>query len=159
MLFYSMDPHIRESMRFLYKKPKVTYEELLSKTLEADKDCCSSESTSVKSKAAIVESEASPSLQKLMKEISALTMVVKSASMGTPKTKTPNPKTKVNSLKGNGNKGSNANGNSPRKGKGPMASAEGPFKPGQKPLQCYKCGGWGHTYKECASQGTLIGGA
>ena len=40
-----------------------------------------------------------------MEEISALTMVVKSASMGTPKTKTPNPKTKVNSLKGNGNKG------------------------------------------------------
>ena len=82
-------------------------------------------------------------------------MVVKSASMGTPKTKTSNSQTKVNSLKGNGNKGSNANGKSPRKGKGPAASAAGPFKPGQKPLQCYKCGGWGHTYKECASQGGI----
>ena len=120
---------------------------------EGEKDCCSSKSTSVKSKAAIVENEASPSLQKLTEEISALTTVVKSASMGTPRTKTLNHKTKVNSLKGNGNKGSNANGNSPRKGKGPAASAAGPFKLGQKPLQCYKCGGWGHTYKECASWG------
>ena len=62
-LFHEMHPHIHESMRFLYKKPEVTYEELLSKTLEAEKDCCSSKSTSVKSKAATVESEASPSLQ------------------------------------------------------------------------------------------------
>ena len=149
-LFHGMHPNIHDSMRFLYKKPKVTYEELLSKTLEAEKDCCSSKSTSVKSKAAIVENKASLSLQKLTEEISALTTVVKSASMGTPKTKTPNHKTKANSLKGNGNKGSNANGNSPRMGKGPTVSAAGPFKSGQKPLQCYKCGGWGHTYKECA---------
>ena len=64
-LFHRMHPHIHESMRFLYKKAKVTYEELLSKTLEVEKDCCSSKSTSVKSKAAVVESEASCSLQKL----------------------------------------------------------------------------------------------
>ena len=151
-LFRGMHLHIRKSMRFLYKKPEVTYEELLSKTLEAEKDSCPSKSMTVKSKAAVGESEASPSLQKLTQEISALTTVVKSASMETPKAKTPSHKTKVNSLKGNENKGSNANGNSPRKGKG---SAAGPFKCGQKPLQCYKCGGWGHTYKECASQGGI----
>ena len=46
-----------------------------------------SKSMTVKSKAAVVESEASPSLQKLTQEISTLTTVVKSASMGTPKTK------------------------------------------------------------------------
>ena len=93
--------------------------------------------------------------RKLTQEISALTTVVKSASMGTPKTKTSNSKTKVDPLKGNGSKGSHASGNSPRKGKGPAASAAGPFKPGQMPLQCYKCGGWGHTYKECALQGGI----
>ena len=42
-----------------------------------------------------------------------------------------------------------------KKGKGPATSAAGPFKPGQKPLQCYKCGGWGHTYKECPLQGGI----
>ena len=92
-LFHGMHPHICESMRFLYKKAEVTYEELLSEMLEVEKDCCSSKSTSVKSKAAVVESKASPSLQKLTQEISALTMVVKSASMGTPKTKTSNSQT------------------------------------------------------------------
>ena len=51
-------------MRFLYKKAKVTYEELLSEMLEVEKDCCSSKSTSVKSKAAVVESKASSSLHK-----------------------------------------------------------------------------------------------
>ena len=152
-LFHGMNLHICESMRFLYKKPEVTYEELLSETLEAEKDCCPSKSMTAKSKAAVVESEASPSLQKLTQEINALTTVVKSASMGTPKTKPPNHKTKINSLKSNGNKDSKTNGNSPRKGKGLTASAAGPFKPRQKSLQCYKCGGWGHTYKECPSQG------
>ena len=44
-LFHGMHPHICKSMRFLYKKPKVTYKELLSETLEAEKDCCSSKST------------------------------------------------------------------------------------------------------------------
>ena len=152
-LFHRMHPHIHESMRFLYKKPEVTYEELLSEMLEAEKDCCPSKSTPTKSKTAVVESKASPSLQKLTQEISVLTMVVKSASMGTPKMKPPHHKTKVNSPKGNGNKDSKTNENNPRKVKGPTASAAGPFKPGQKPLQCYKCGGWGHTYKECALQG------
>ena len=80
-----MHPHIHESMRFIYKKPEVTYEELLSEMLEAEKDCCPSKSTTVKAKAAVVKSEASPSLQKLTQEISALTTVVKSASMGTLK--------------------------------------------------------------------------
>ena len=31
---------------------------------------------------------------------------------------------------------------SPRKGKGVL-------KPGQKPIKCYRCDGWGHGSKEC----------
>ena len=31
---------------------------------------------------------------------------------------------------------------SPRKGKGIS-------KPGQKPIKCYRCDGWGHGWKEC----------
>ena len=31
---------------------------------------------------------------------------------------------------------------SPRKGKGPL-------KPGQKPIKCYRCDGWGHGWREC----------
>ena len=28
---------------------------------------------------------------------------------------------------------------------GPAANASGPFPPGQRPLQCHKCKGWGHV--------------
>ena len=36
-LFHGMHPHICKSMRFFYKKAEVTYEELLSETLEVRK--------------------------------------------------------------------------------------------------------------------------
>ena len=48
---------------------------------------------------------------------------------------------------------------SPKKSNGPATSAAGPFKPGQKPYQCYKCGGGGVTALEIVpTQETWIGG-
>ena len=50
---------------------------------------------------------------------------------------------------------------SPRKGdprkssQGPQTSSAGPFKPGQKPMQCHKCQGWGHGWRECAMKGNV----
>ena len=41
------------------------------------------------------------------------------------------------------------------KGQGPATTSAGPFKPGQKPFQCYRCGGWGHSYKQYPSQGGI----
>ena len=32
---------------------------------------------------------------------------------------------------------------------GPEANASGPFPPGQRPLQCHKCKGWGHVKRVC----------
>ena len=32
---------------------------------------------------------------------------------------------------------------------GPEANALGPFPPGQRPLQCHKCKGWGHVKRVC----------
>ena len=74
--------NIRESMRFLYKKPEVSYEEFLSETLEAEKDCSDGKMTaSAKIKSAVVNNDV-PSIQKLTKEISTLTTIVKSANVG-----------------------------------------------------------------------------
>ena len=45
---------------------------------------------------------------------------------------------------------------SPRTGRqnvnesGPEPTAAGPFHGNRRPLQCYKCGGWGHVACECA---------
>ena len=151
-LFHGMHPNIRESMRFLYKKPEVSYEEFLSETLEAEKDCSDGKTTtSAKIKSAVVTNGV-PSIQKLTKEISALTTVVKSANMGGARPKT-NDKSKNSTHKnGNGKLGQTS---SPKKSKGPATSAAGPFKPGQKPFQCYKCGGWGHGFRECPTPGGL----
>ena len=34
---------------------------------------------------------------------------------------------------------------------GPEVNASGPFSPGQRPLQCHKCKGWGHVKRVCPS--------
>ena len=69
-------------MRFLYKKPEVSYEEFLSEMLEAEKDCSDGKMTaSAKIKSAVANNDV-PSIQKLTKEISTLTTIVKSANAG-----------------------------------------------------------------------------
>ena len=40
-------------------------------------------------------------------------------------------------------------------GWGPAITAAGPFRNGKKPIQCYKCGGWGHVIRECVTQENL----
>ena len=93
--------------------------------LEVEKGCCSSKSTSVKSKAAVVESEASPFSTKGNKcshhggEI---------CFYGDSQDKKhPTSKTKIVSLKGNGSKSSNANGNRPQgKAKGQLHQLQDP---------------------------------
>ena len=44
---------------------------------------------------------------------------------------------------------------SPKKSNRLVTSALGPFKPGQKPYQCYKCGGWGNSFRNCPILGNI----
>ena len=37
----------------------------------------------------------------------------------------------------------------------PTVTAAGPFTGREKPRQCWRCGGWGHTSRECSTQGSL----
>ena len=108
--------------------------------------------TSLKVKSAVVDKE-SMGNKELRKKIDALTTVVKSSILVGAKPKQSNGGTTPQKMKDNGK--SNGNG---YKGQGPATTSAGPFKPGQKQFQCYHCGGWGHSYKQCPSQGALIGG-
>ena len=39
--------------------------------------------------------------------------------------------------------------------KGPATNSAGSFRPDQKPMQYYKCEGWGHRWHECATKGNV----
>ena len=102
--------------------------------------------TSLKVKFAVVEEEPT-GIQELQKKIDALTTVVKSSTMSGAKPKQSNSGTILQKMKDNGKNGGNG-----YRGRGPATTSAGPFKPGQKPFQCYRCQGWGHSYKQCPSQ-------
>ena len=104
--------------------------------------------TSLKAKSVVVPAEGS-SIQDLKQKIDALTTVVKSSNFRGAQPKQQSSNGNNNQKNKNGEK----HAQSPYKGKGPGTSAAGPFKQGQKPFQCYNCGGWGHSYLQCPSPG------
>ena len=47
-------------------------------------------------------------------------------------------------------------GTSPQKGfQGSCRKGKEPLKPGQKPVKCYRCDGWGHGWRECPTPENL----
>ena len=139
--FHGMHQHLKDSIRFCYKKEETMYEELFHETVKAQKEKVpEAKITSLKAKSAIVEpavtKEDNVGIQDLRQKINALTTAVKSSICGGARPKQP----------GNGGtpqKGkdkSRMNG-SPYKERGPTTTSAGPFKPEQKHFQCYHCGG------------------
>ena len=96
----------------------------------------------------VVEKNEPTDLQDIKQHIESLATIMKSAMVGNVKLKkgegVPSPKKKEvfrNSPK-------KIFQGSPRKGKGIS-------KPGQKPIKCYRCDGWGHGWKECPTPENL----
>ena len=137
-LFYGISQHLHDSMRFLYKKDTTGYEELLEASQEAKGKWTDNKTVQVKN----VQAEEGGGMKALRDQINALASVMTNASKPVDKVK-GEPKSKLK--KDNGKNGS--------KSKGPETSANGPYKGNQKPIQCYKCGGWGHTAGVCPSSG------
>ena len=90
----------------------------------------------------VIEEREKNELKDLKQQIESLSMIMKSATIGTLKTKgregVPSPRKKelVGSSLQKGMQGSS------KKGKISL-------RPGQKPLQCFRCEGWGHGWHEC----------
>ena len=133
-----MTQHLQDLMRYLYKESDAGYEQLLSAAREAETEWV--ESKTIKVKATSVVDPGKKERDKIKAWIDKLT-------------KELNKKEKGGFYKKKGGKGENPTPVSLPKGsprsKGPEITAAGPFCNGKKPLQCYKCGGWGHVIHEC----------
>ena len=122
MVFQGMHPHLRDSMRFLYMKEEVGYEEFLAMTVEK-----------------VVDKN---DLQDIKQQIESLATIMKSTTVGNVKIKEGEGVLSPKKKEVFQNSPKTTFQGSPWKGKGIS-------KPGQRPIKCYTCDGWGHGWKEC----------
>ena len=133
-------------------KKEVGYEEFLATVYEAETEGTEGKILSVKAKAMTVEKvvdENEPTdLQDMKQQIELLATIMKSTTVGNVKLKEGegvlSPK-KKEVFRGSPKKAFQG---SPQKGKGIS-------KPGQKPIKCYRCDGWGHGWQECLTSENL----
>ena len=85
-VFQRMHPHLRDSMRFLYMKEEVGYEELLATVYEAETGGMEGKILNVKVKAMtiekVVEKKEPTDLQGIKQQMKSLATIMKSATMG-----------------------------------------------------------------------------
>ena len=90
-LFQCLHPHLRDSMRFLYMKEDVGYEEFLATVYEAEREGSEGKMLNVKAKTMTVEkitdNKEQNELKDLRQQIDSLAMIMKSATMGNVKQK------------------------------------------------------------------------
>ena len=144
-LYFRMIPGLWNATGYLYKKEETTYEELLDATKEAELEFTESKGVSARLKAiGVTDKGENSKIQELNNCIENLTATLKANNIKPKSASAPCSLAKK----------PNGNGGSP-KSKGPEVTSHGPFRPGKKPIQCYKCGGWGHTWRDCPSLGNI----
>ena len=137
-LLYRMTQHWQNSMRYLCKKPETMYEELMMSAKEAEAEWIDNK-TCVKS-TIVNEDPGKKEREELKQRIKKLTDSIKAANLQT-KPASPRHKKSPRSPR-TGRQNMNERGTEP--------TAAGPFHGNRRPLQCYKCGGWGHVARECS---------
>ena len=151
-VFQGMHPHLRDSMRFLYMKEEVGYEEFLAAVYEAETEGTEGKVLNVKAKAMTVEKVVDKNeptdLQDIKQQIESLATIMKSTTVENVKLKEGEGVSSPKKKEVFQNSPKKAFQGSPQKGKGIS-------KPGQKPIKCYRCDGWGHGWKECPTPENL----
>ena len=151
-VFQGMHPHLRDSMRFLYMKEEVGYEEFLAAVYEAETEGTEGKVLNIKAKAMTVEKVVDKNeptdLQDIKQQIESLATIMKSTTVGNVKIKEGEGVLSPKKKEVFQNSPKKTFQGSPRKGKGIS-------KPGQRPIKCYRCDGWGHGWKECPTPENL----
>jgi len=146
-LYFGMVTGLRNATRYVYKLPGATYEGLLDAAREAELEFQENRTVSARAKALGVVDKPppeNPKIQELSNKLESLTATLKANTLKQKSASAPCSPAK----RSNGNQ-------SATKSKGPEVTSHGPFRQGRKPIQCYKCGGWGHGWKDCPSPGNL----
>ena len=116
------------------------YEALLAAMKKAETEWSETRAQFRMKGAVVVEKK---ELDELKERLDKLQATVKSATVKVEKDKKKTPKTSPHK-------------DDPKKTtKGPHTSSAGPLRPDQKPMQCYKCEGWGHRWRECVTTGNV----
>ena len=146
--FYGIKAEMRNGIWHLYDDEKVTFGELL---LKARRNEDEEVLARVTSKATSVEPETKGGLEEKYDKLLA---VAKSGKIGKDKAKRDRSRTPKSTP-------ANSRQNTPTKRdgeqdaktnlQGPGVNASGPFTNDQKPIQCFKCKGWGHPRQLCPS--------
>ena len=127
-------------------KEEVGYEEFLTTVYEAETEGTEGKILNVKVKAMtvekVVEKKEPTELQDIKQQIESLATNMKISMMGSVRPKEGDGISSPKKKEMFQNSPKKAFQGSPRKGKGVL-------KPGQKPIKCYRCDGWGHGWKEC----------
>ena len=143
-LFYGMHQLLKGSLRYLYDQEHTKYNRLLraanAAKVKSHKNLvvrtkAVNKKTSQKTTPSDVDFS-DPKLQNVAKELDQLLTIFK-----------------ANQIKGGWK--SQLLPATPTKTKGRDKSAAGPFRGDRRPLQCWCCGGWGHTTRECLTPGNV----
>ena len=147
-LFFGMIAGLRNATRYVYKQSEANYEALLKAAKEAELEFTESKTVNVRAKAVgIMEKGENPKIQELNNRIENLTASLKANNLAKNNGKT-------NSAPSSPMKHFHTGSGGPKDKKNEQRERD-QAPENRKPMQCYKCGGWGHGWKDCPSPGNV----
>ena len=139
-LFHGLSDKIRDSVRFLYSQPDCDFTKLLKAAMTCENKAASWASIKAKSLQVSVDENpqvASNGISSIQEQLNQMQTILKSANF--------KPNNGYRSEKGGKQ-------DIRTKLRGPGMSSAGPFRRGKKPVQCYRCNGWGHYKQQCPNE-------
>ena len=137
-LFHGMSDKLRDSVRFLYSQPGCDFNKLLKAAMTCENEAVSRATTRAKAMQVSTNEDtevAKEGIGSIGEQLDKMSAILKGA----------------NFKNNNGYKKNNGQ-DIRNKLKGPGITAAGPFRKGKKPVQCYRCNGWGHYKVQCPNE-------
>ena len=142
-LFHGMSDKLRDSVRFLYSQPGCDFNTLLKAAMTCKNEAVSRASTRAKSMQVDTNENtevAKTGISSIREELDQMNAILKGANFKNNNGYKKRDKQDIRN-----------------KLKGPGTSAAGPFRRGKKPVQCYRCNGWGHYKLQCPNEEPIEG--